>query len=101
MTIAVFAIVLSIGGGWFFWRALTSTFKGCSEPAKDVEVRKRQHTSTVLRHLEEQRILRDHYIPLIYIKVARHGESIKAGIYEFSKSLSAAEVVDKLIRGDV
>jgi UPF0755 protein len=40
-------------------------------------------------------------VPLIYIKVARYRESIKAGIYEFSKPESAAEVIDKLIRGDV
>lgn len=31
----------------------------------------------------------------------RHGESIKAGIYEFSRPISAAEVIEKLIRGDV
>ncbi len=45
--------------------------------------------------------MRDAYIPLIYMKVVRHGESIKAGIYEFTKPASAADVVDKLIRGDV
>jgi UPF0755 protein len=101
MTIAIFAIVLGVGGGWFFWRALTDPFRGYPGPKKDVEVRKGQHTATVLRHLEEQGILRDHYIPLIYIKIARHRDSIKAGVYEFTKPMSAAEVIDKLIRGDV
>ena len=101
MTIAIFAIVLGVGGGWFFWRALTDPFKGYPGPKKDVEVRKGQHTATVLRHLEEQGILRDHYIPLIYIKIARHRDSIKAGVYEFTRPMSAAEVIDKLIRGDV
>lgn len=101
MTVVVFAVILLIGGGWFFWRALTAPFKGYAEPKKDVEVRKGQHTSTVLRHLEEQGVLRDHFIPLIYIKIARHRDSIKAGVYEFSKPMSAAEVIDKLIRGDV
>src|SRR6266508_3407905 len=70
-----------VGRGWFFWRALTDPFKGYPGPKKDVEVRKGQHTATVLRHLEEQGILRDHYIPLIYIKIARHRDSIKAGVY--------------------
>jgi UPF0755 protein len=101
MTIAIFAVVLGVGGGWFFWRALTDPFKAYPGPKKDVEVRKGQHTATVLRHLEEQGILRDHYIPLIYIKIARHRDSIKAGVYEFTKPMSAAEVIDKLIRGDV
>jgi UPF0755 protein len=55
----------------------------------------------ILQHLRDAGVIRDSYIPLIYIKVVRHGESIKAGVYEFSKPISAAEVVDKLIRGDV
>ena len=46
-------------------------------------------------------MVRDAYIPLIYIKIARHGDSIKAGIYEFTKPMSAADVIDKMIRGDV
>lgn len=89
------------GGGYFFWRALTSPYKGYPQPAKDLEVRKGQRTAVILRHLQGQGIVRDEYVPLIYVKVIRHGESIKAGIYEFSRPISAAEVVDKLIRGDV
>jgi UPF0755 protein len=100
MTVAVFAVILLAGGGWFFWRAITAPFKGYSEQKRDVEVRKGQHTSVVLRHLEEQGVLRDHYLPLIYIKIARHRDSIKAGVYEFTKPMSAAEVIDKLVRGD-
>jgi UPF0755 protein len=76
-------------------------YRGFTEPAKDVEVRKGQRTSVILRHLQQAGVVRDAYIPLIYIKVARHGESIKAGIYEFTKPMSAADVIDKMIRGDV
>lgn len=68
---------------------------------KEVEVRKGQRTAIILRHLQAEGILRDPYVPLIYMKVLRHGDSIKAGIYEFSKPISAAEVMEKLIRGDV
>jgi len=35
------------------------------------------------------------------MKVVRHGESLKAGIYEFNKPMSAADALEKLIRGDV
>jgi UPF0755 protein len=66
-----------------------------------VEVRKHERTAIILRHLREQGILRDEYLPLVYIKLVRYGESIKAGIYEFSRPISAADVVEKLIRGDV
>jgi UPF0755 protein len=66
-----------------------------------VEVRKGQRTQTILRHLQSAGVLRDEYVPLIYVKLARHGASLKAGIYEFSKPMSAVEVIEKLVRGDV
>ena len=90
-----------VGGGYFFWRAVTVPYKGFATPAVDVEVRKGQRTSAILRHLRDVGVLRDAYIPLIYIKAARRGESIKAGIYRFTQAESAANVVDKLLRGDV
>jgi UPF0755 protein len=40
-------------------------------------------------------------MPLIYMKLLRRSDSIKAGVYEFSKPMSAAQVIDKLVRGDV
>jgi UPF0755 protein len=101
LTILFFAGLLTAGGGYFFWRALTFPYKGYPEPLKDVEVRKGQRTAIILRHLREAGILRDEYVPLVYIKIFRYGESIKAGIYEFSRPTSAADVVEKLIRGDV
>ncbi len=64
-------------------------------------MRKGQRTATIVRHLQEQGIVRDEYVPLAYLEIVRHGESIKAGIYEFSRPISAADVVEKLIRGDV
>lgn len=100
-TVAVFAVLLAIGGGWFFIRAIRSPYKGYSEPAKDVEVRHGLRTAAVLKRLQSEGIIRDEYIPLVYMKIARHNESLKAGIYEFSKPMSAEEVLDKLIRGDV
>ncbi len=66
-----------------------------------MQVRKGFRTSAVLKHLQSEGVIRDEYVPLIYIKLARRGEPIKAGIYEFSKPQSAAEVIERLIRGDV
>ncbi len=60
-----------------------------------------QRTSTIIRHLQQQGILRDEYVPLVYVKLARSGESLKAGVYEFNKPMSAVDVIDKLVRGDV
>jgi UPF0755 protein len=64
-------------------------------------VRKGLRTATVIRHLQSEGVVRDQYIPLIYMKLVRYNDSVKAGVYEFAKPMSAAEVLDKLIRGDV
>jgi len=101
MTVALFGIVLAAGAGWFLWRALTTPFRGYSAPAQQVEVKKGIRSATIIRHLQREGIVRDAYIPLIYLKLVRRGESLKAGIYEFNKPMTAVDVLEKLIRGDV
>jgi UPF0755 protein len=94
-------VLIVIAGGYLFWRALTSPYKGFAGPKIDVEVRKGLRTSLILHHLQQQGIVRDQYVPLIYMKLIRRGDSLKAGVYEFTTPISAADVIDKLIRGDV
>jgi UPF0755 protein len=94
-------VILAVGGGWFFLRAMRSPYKGYSEASKEVEVRHGLRTSSILKRLRTEGIIRDEYIPLVYMKIVRHSDSIKAGIYGFSGPLSAEAVLDKLVRGDV
>lgn len=101
LTIGVFALLLAAGGGWFFWRALNTPYKSYSEPAKRVEVRRGQRTSSILQSLKKAGVLRDEWVPLVYMKLARSRDSMKAGVYEFDKALSPIDVIDKLVRGDV
>ena len=46
-------------------------------------------------------MLRDQWIPLVYMKLFRSRDFVKAGVYEFDKELSPIDVIDKLVRGDV
>lgn len=101
ITLGVFAVLLAIGAGWFFWRALQSPYKGYEDPSVQVEVRKGRRTAAILRQLQNAGVLRDEYVPLIYMKLLRNRDSLKAGVYQFDKPLSPVEVVDKLVRGDV
>ena len=100
-TILLFAIILFAGGAYFVWRALTSPYKGFNQPSMLVEVKHGERTATILHHLQMHGVIRDPYVPLIYMKLLRRSDSIKAGVYEFTKPMSAAEVIDKLVRGDV
>ncbi len=101
MTILIFAVLLALGGGWFLWRALRTPFKGYTTATKRVEVRRGQRTANILQHLQREGILRDEWIPLVYMKLFRGRDSLKAGVYQFDKALAPVDVVDKLVSGDV
>lgn len=101
VTIAIFAVLLGIGAGWFFWRAVRTPYKGFPEPAARVEVRRGQNTAAILKNLQKEGVLRDEWIPLIYMKLLRRNDSLKAGVYEFNKAMAPVDVIDKLVRGDV
>ena len=94
-------MLLLAGAGWFFWNALQSPYRGYSEPAKRVDVRKGMRTDAILRTLQSEGVIRDEYVPLIYMKLLRNRDSMKAGTYEFKEPMSPVAVLDKLIRGDV
>jgi UPF0755 protein len=94
-------VILGIAGGWFFWRALRTPYQGYKEPKTRVELRRGQPTSAILQNLQRHGVLRDEWIPLVYLKFLRGRDSLKAGVYEFDKPLSPVEVIDKLVRGDV
>jgi UPF0755 protein len=101
VTIGIFAVLLAIGAGFFFWRAVGTPYKGYTEQSKRVEVRRGLRTSAILKNLQKEGVVRDEWIPLVYMQLVRRNDSLKAGVYEFDKELSAVEVIDKLVRGDV
>ena len=64
-------------------------------------MRRGQRTATILQHLQREGVLRDEWIPLVYMKLLRGRDSLKAGVYQFDHALSPVDVVDKIVRGDV
>jgi UPF0755 protein len=66
-----------------------------------VEIRRGWNSGTILRTLEQNGVLRDDFVPLIYLKLLRRGDSLKAGVYEFEGPASALDILEKLIAGDV
>ena len=94
-------MLLGAGGGWFFWRAMRTPYKGYAEAKKRVEVKRGQRTQSILQLLQKEGVLRDEWVPLVYMKLLRGRDSMKAGVYEFDKTMAAVDVIDKLVRGDV
>ncbi len=95
------AFLFAVAGGIFIWRAVATPYKGYSGDRIQVEVRHGWNTATILRTLEQAGVLRDDFVPLIYLKILHRGESLKAGVYRFDGESSPVEVIAKMIRGDV
>lgn len=100
-TILLFAVLFALGAGVFAWNALNKPFRDYAEPAVIVEVERGWNSGRILEHLRSKGVLRDDFVPLVYLKVLRRGDSLKAGVYEFREAMSPVEVIDKLVRGDV
>lgn len=101
MTLIAFLVVLLVVGVVFFWKALTSPYRGFTTDSVHVEIRKGVGTSAIMKKLREAGVLRDDFIPLIYLKTLRRGASLKAGVYEFRGASTPIAVIDKLDRGEV
>jgi UPF0755 protein len=80
---------------------LREPYKGWEGQQKRVEVRRGLRTSTILTTLQSEGVLRDEWIPLIYMRLLRSRDSLKAGVYEFDRPMAAVEVIEKLVDGDV
>lgn len=100
-TLGFFGLLFAIGLSVFAWNALKTPYRGWEEEAVLVEVPRGWNSGRILEQLRKEGILRDNFVPLVYLKVLRRGESLKAGVYEFTEASSPIEVLDKIIRGDV
>lgn len=76
-------------------------YRGYPGDTRRVEIRRGLRTAAILQTLQREGVVRDQWIPLVYMKVFRSRDSIKAGVYEFRKPLAPIDVIDKLVRGDV
>lgn len=93
--------MLAAAAGWFVWRALRTPYRGYGEQVKRVEIERGSRLTSILRQLTREGVLRDEWIPLIYMKLLRSRDSLKAGVYEFKEPMAPIEVIEKLARGEV
>jgi UPF0755 protein len=99
--ILLFLVVVAAAGTAFFYRALTTPYKGYADETIRFEVKKGAGTASIMKRLQRSGILRDDFFPTIYLKTLRRGASLKAGVYEFKGELSPIAVLDKIISGEV
>jgi UPF0755 protein len=101
LAILGFLFIAAVAGGIFLWSALTLPYRGYEGESVRVEVKRGTSTPRILEQLRRAGVLRDDFVPMIYLRTIRRGAPLKAGLYEFSQPKSPIEVIDKLVRGDV
>lgn len=80
---------------------MTTPYENFEDARTLVEVKKGLNSGAILEDLRTEGVLRDDFVPLIYLKTIRRGDSLKAGVYEFAGPASPVDVLQKLIKGDV
>lgn len=101
LTVLVLLLALiAAGAAAWAWRSLNRPYRGYEE-ARLVEVRPGQGAGRILATLEETGVLQDPRLARLYLVYVLGNPPLRAGEYRFEEPLSAAQVLDKLIRGRV
>ncbi len=93
------AVPLSLAGYWL-WQ-IQQPYKAYPEAAREVSVDPGTRAVTVLERLESAGVLANAGLARVYLVYVLHNPPIQAGDYRFDRPLTTAEVLRKLIRGDV
>ena len=102
--VVLLVVVLAIGAvlaGSVVWGLMKQPFSGYSAAEQFVEIPGGAGTNEIGRRLVESGVVRNLLVFRAAIVWSGAGRSLKAGEYRFSEPMSAAQVVDKLARGDV
>jgi len=82
------------------WQRLHQPFMGY-EDAIEVEVRSGTDAGSILQELQRRGVLRDALLTRAYLVYRLGDPTLQAGPYRFEQPLSAPQVLDRLIHGEV
>lgn len=102
--IVLVILVLAVGAGIvgsILWGRLHEPHKGYAAAEQFVEIPNGASTSEIRRRLVEAGVVRDALVFRAAMLWTGRSRSLKAGEYRFSEPMSAAQVVEKIGRGDV
>ncbi len=66
-----------------------------------IDVRKGMSVNSIAKLLKDKKLIRNSFYFKVYYKLFGKGKTLRSGEYYFDKSISAKEILDKLIRGKV
>ncbi|MEX1127707.1 MAG: endolytic transglycosylase MltG [Vicinamibacterales bacterium] len=93
-------VVALVGGGWLYMN-LERPYKGYEAAEQFVEIPPGTGSASMGRRLAEAGVVRSGDVFRIAVWLRGSGRRLQAGEYRFDRPMTAAEVVDKIARGDV
>ena len=94
-------VVLVLGGGAWTYANLQRPYKGYEGPEQFVEIPPGSGTAGMARRLADAGVVRSAQAFRITVWLRGSSRRLQAGEYRFDKPMTAAEVVDRIARGDV
>jgi UPF0755 protein len=98
--IAILVLTTAMGAAWIYF-SLETPYRGYSQPEVFVEITPGSGPAAMGRRLAEAGIVRDPTTFRIAVWLRDAGRRLQAGEYRFDRPMTPAEVVDKIVRGDV
>ena len=101
LTVTLLVVIAAAGGGVWLYRGVQTPFKGYADAETFVEITPGSSTPTMGRLLAEAGVVQHPQIFRIAVWMRGAGRRLQAGEYRFDRAMTPAEVVDKIVRGDV
>jgi UPF0755 protein len=101
LTVTLLVVIAAAGGGVWLYRSVQTPFKGYADAETFVEIAPGSSTPTMGRLLAEAGVVQHPQIFRIAVWMRGAGRRLQAGEYRFDRAMTPAEVVDKIVRGDV
>ena len=101
LTVLILVGVFSAVGLRWAWGVLNTPSKGYQDVERVVVIESGLGGREIIDLLVAEGILRHPRLSRLYLRLARPGDSLKAGEYGFYDSATPIEVLDKLVRGRV
>jgi UPF0755 protein len=98
--VLVIAIAAAVAAGWIY-TAVLRPYRGYSTPEQFVEIARGSTTGAIARRLTEAGVVRNELAFRIAVYTQNAGGRLQAGEYRFDRPLTAADVVNKIKRGEV
>ena len=98
--VLLIAIVAIAGAAWTFL-VVQRPYRGYDAAEQFVEIPRGSSTGAIARRLEDAGVVRNQLAFRIAVYTQNAGGRLQAGEYRFDQPMTAAQVVDKLKRGDV